>query len=524
MKRDNGFFTIFLLLFLFTGSSLFAFGGSEVQADKQPVNTEYVLCVTAFDSSALPPARQLTGGTVTKSLVGTLKELSFRFRGEKETAYYRDYAWAKARSDAAKALAAKRNERDLLVYKGDQSWKYRKNLKALDDTIAKLEADVANIDAAAPVVEAKPAFRLTDGNLNGSYPAPPAPGDEYSFCTAQKADAFLTGTLSEYHGRTYLIIKIYTVYTRSYSYEDSILFSAEDLNGAMGEISGRLAAAVSGTLPAGILVHATPPEALVLIDGSLAGQGEIETRTRSPGTAEVSARADNYLPASVSLELKAGELAELFMDLTPLSRSAFELDVPDSPGSRVYLGGLYAGKTPLVLQLPGTEFTYISVETAEGNTGSVVYRDNSLVKGSAQFTRSDGSETGGKMAFNTATPVSPEEKRVDKARRGFYGAYGAFWIVLPAALITAGIAKSYVEANNTLPLNFYSDPGSIDDYNTRKKIYDNAVMGRNIQIGANIVWGAALGVTFFQIFRYLLVSGGDAAPIVKAPAPERTEP
>ena len=506
MKRS----AVFLFL-VFFAASLSAFGRKEAPV-REPVNTEYVFCITAFDASALPASRQITGDTVMRNLAASLVNLSYRLRGEEEYLYYRDYAWAKSRTEAAKALAAKRNERDLLIYKGDASWKYRKNRRIVDEAIVKLEEALDEIETYPPVVEGKPVFKLSAGNQGGTFPQPPKEGGEYRFCTEQKADAFLTGNLSEYHGRIYLDIRMYTVHTRSYSFEDSVLFSSVDLTGATDEISVRLAVAATESLSSGVLVHASPPEAMVLIDNNFAGSGKMEEiYTRSAGEAELELRADNYVPVSVPLELKAGELTELFIDLTPLGIASFEAQVPASPGSKVYVGSLYAGESPLVLQLPRTQFAYVSVETPEGKTGSVVYRDNALVKGSAHFVKN--SDVSGTAAFNTKIPVSAEEKRVDRARRGFYGAYGAFWIALPVALIAAGIAGSYVDAwNYVAATGMYSD---VDDYNTKKKIYDDATFATNVRRAATITWSVALGVTFFQIFRYLYVSGGDSTPIVK---------
>ena len=484
---------LYLLFFLSASSGLFAAGKKEVPEDPVPVNAEWVLCVTSPDVSALDLARQITGTTVTKSLAASLSGLDFRLRGDEESAYYRDYAWAKSRSEAARALAAKRNERDLLIYRGDPSWKYRKNLKALDSAILTLEENLAKIDALAPTVEGKPVFRLSAANLNGTYPVAPEPGNEYRFCTEQKADAFLTGTLSEYHGRTYLSVRMYTIFSRSYILEDEILFSSEDLNDAMDEISIRLAAAVSETLPSAILVHAFPENAMVLVDGALIGLGETELQTRSPGNVEVAVRADNYAPVSFPLELRSGELTELYVNLTPLGAMAFSIDVPG--GAKVYLGGLYVGEAPLTLELPRSQYAYISVETSSGDTGSAVYRDNSLVRGSAKFVRNN--DVSGTAVFGTKAPVSPEEKRVDRARRGFYGMYGAFWFILPASLLTAGIATTHAK---------------LDSENNR--VY-NPGWWEGVYIGANVTWGAALGVTLFQMFRYLYFSGGDATPIVK---------
>jgi hypothetical protein len=509
-------FTVSLLLiFLLAGAGLSASGKKEAGEEPRPVNAEWILCVTEIDTSGLPLYRQMMGEAAARSLAAAVSKQRLRFRGEEESGYYRDYAWAKSRANAAKALQAKREERDTLVYRGDPAWKYRKNLRTADEAILKLEGDLAKIDASAPAVEMTPALRLSDSNSRGVYPRPPEPGSEYRFCGDQKADAFLAGSLSEYYGRIYLSVKMYTVHTLSYSFEEYILFSSADMNEAMDEISVRLAAAAAGTEPSAVTVHAAPPDAMTLIDGVYAGTGGIHYR--SPGEAEIAVRADNHYPASFSLRLNAGELAELFINLSPLSLAAFEAGVPGGPGSRVYLGSLYMGETPLTLNVPETGFSYISVETPEGGVASMVYRDNSLVKGGAQFVRRE--ENGsliGSAVFNPAAPVNPEEKRVERARRDFYTAYGVFWFILPASLITAGIAQTYIYANN------YVMAYGLYDNEKRRNIYDNAVTGQYVQGAAYGIMGAALGVTFFQIFRYLYASGGDATPIVKS-APPRTE-
>ena len=491
--RINAFF---LLILLFIHGKLFASGKRET-VDNAPVNTRWMLCITAPDVSGLPVTRQITGDMTARNLASMLQVLSFRLMEEEESAYYRDHAWVTSRATAAKALATKRSERDLLVYRGDRPWKYRKNLKVIDAAIMDLEGELAKIDAVPPVIDKKPLFGLVEANINGTFPDPPAEADEYRFCTNQGADAFIVSSLAEYHGRTYLNIKMYTLYTRSYSFEDSVLFSSDGLSDALAEISGRLALAIAGIYQSGVIVHASPEEAMVVIDGSLGTSGEV--RSYSPGLVDIDVRSDNYIPVSVPIELNAGEIAELFIDLTPMGLAAFNINVPGSPGARVFLGSLYAGETPLSLELPKSEYAYISVETSEGEVGSLVYRDNNLVKGSAQFTWTDGR---GSADIGTKLPISPEEKRVDQARRGFYRAYGAFWFILPAAILTAGYASTYarLDANN-------------------RTVYEPSYW-KGVYIGSHITWGTALGVTLFQIFRYLYYSGGDSTPIVKVPKAE----
>jgi hypothetical protein len=511
MKR-RFFFVLFVFVFLMAGTEIFAFGRKQAEEEKAPLNPEWTLSITAFDTSAMSPSWQTAGDTVTRNFVSVMQNLSFRSRGEEESSYYSSYAMAKSVSQAADALARKRNERDLLIFRGDPAWKYQNDLKTVDAAILKLEEELAKVEASVPPVEGLPVFVLSEKNREGTFPAPPEAGYENRFCDNEKADAFLTGRLSEYYGRIYLETKLYTRYTGSYSYEDSVLFSSEDFNRAMVEISDRIAARISEIVPSAILVRANPPDAMILLDGAYIGQGEVEVRSRSPGLTGLAVHAGNYAPISIPLELKPGEMAEVLIDLTPLGRSVFEVDTPGRAGSRVFLGSLYVGETPLTLELPRTQFSYVSVETLDGETGSAVMRNNTMVRGSAQFVRND--EDWGRADISTSIPVSKEEKRVDNTRRNFYTSYGTFWFILPASLLTAGVAGTYLAANRYVTSNNLY----LNDTARRERIANNAAFGAAATNVAYGVMAASLGVTFWQIFRYLTVSNGDSSPINRAGA------
>ena len=514
MKRSSVSSIYFLFVFFAITPSLFGFGRSEEAPAAALVSPDYTLLITAFDVSGLPLARQLMGETVMRNLANSLENISFRLRGEDEIAHHRDYAWEQARATAARALQTRRNERDLLLFRGEPTWRYRRNLRTIDEAIVELERQLAEIDAQVPVVEERPVFRLSERNRDGAFPQPPSPGEELRFTIEQRIDAFLVGSLSEFHGRVYLEARIFTRHSRSFSYEYSILFSSMDLIMAMDEIASSLVLAVSGAHPAAVIVHASPPDATILIDGTFVGRGDMEMHTLFPGQVEVEVRAENHVPAVFPMVLNPGELAEVFIDLTPLSLSAFEVVVPGHPGSLVYQGGLFVGETPLLFEMPMSQFAYLTVETPEGEIGTVIYRNNDIIRGNAQFARNAvGPGVGRMTVINTSVPISPEEGRVERARRNFYRAYGALWIILPATLLTAGLAANYINANNHVAMTgaFQDDPAR------QRRIYESARRAHNIRTGAFSIMGVTLGVTFFQIFRYLRAASVDATPLVPVP-------
>jgi hypothetical protein len=449
-------------------------------------NKEWVLCVTAFDVSALPPARRLIGEVLTRSLLDSLKRVDGRLRRPSEYAYYEEYAWAQSRGEAAKRLAAKRNERDQLAYRGDPGWKYRSGLKTIDADIKKLEEEFARARETVPLIASGPVFKFADSNNGGAFPAPPRTGEEYRFCTGQRADAFLAGAVSEFHGRIYISIKMYTVHTRSFEYEDSVIFSSEDTIAAVDELAGRLVAAASGAEPAFIAVAAKPPEASVVIKGAFAGRGTVPPREHPPGEVKVEIFAEDHETVSLPVALTEGELAELFINLEPISRQALTIEVPGKSGSSVYRGALYLGAAPLTFTVPARGYEYLRVETPEGETGIVV------VEGTGA-----GTDNPPVFEVKTRMPPGPDEKPVDKARRGFYGAYGRFWFALPVAFILGGIYTAHLDAYRR---------------NSTPEMYDQSIRYYYLSTGAAVVAGAALTEAFYRIYRYVRTSGENTTP------------
>jgi hypothetical protein len=471
-------------VFCFFPFGIFGKGKTEAEEEKTPINQEWVLCVTAFDTGALSASRQIMGNVITANLVDHLNSVNYRIRMSPEYVYYEETAWAKARMEKGKEIAVKRDERDQMLFRGTPSWRYRRDIKAKNEEIKKLEEEYQKIDAAKPLVFDKPAVVLTEGNRNGIFPLPPEAGKEYGFCVSQKVDAFLTGVVTEFHGRIFVNLRIYTLYSRSYSYEDNTIFSLDDINLVMNELAGRLNAAISETAPAAIRVRAEPENAMVLIDGSFAGRGATDTLEHSPGPVEVTVTAERYNSASVPLELTAGEVTELSLDLQPLAHSAFTIEAEERPGSAVYRGNLYAGESPLAAELPLGQYENIVVQTPDGETGSVVVQGGNLASGN--------------LILKTSPP--PEAKQVDRFRKKFYGAYGRFWFALPVAFLLYGMSTAYTNSytNNTLP-----------------QLYENALTYRYVSIGAIVIAGGFLAESLFRTGRYLYATGRNETKLAK---------
>ena len=486
MKR-RAVFLIFIFLFL--SALLFARGDHDTETEIQTRNNEWILCVTDFDLSSLPPEKMAIAGVITRKVVERLGTISFRSRVSEEYAFYEESEWNRSRSAAAKALAAKREERSLLIFRGDAQWRYRQNLARLDAEIEKLVSALVEADNTMPQINSEPLFSLTSANLDFSFPASPASGTEYRFCLEQKADALLAGSVTDFHGRYVVSLKLYTIYTRSFVWEDSVIFSHEDLEGALDEIMQKLLIFLSGNNPATLTITARPEETLVLINRSFAGRGESSSLEYPPGRVTITASAPGHESVSFDADLFAGEHIKININLTPFDYADVEIDGFPAPGS-VYNGALYVGESPLTLRLPVNKMEYIELETPDLQKGTIVYRTPESI-GYAHS-----------LSVRTAIPL--EEGRVDRMRRMYYHAWGATWITGIAAWLTY---HSYVNSDNAIRYN-YGQSGAYDP-----EFRENNMVMYYVSMGAMIAVGAVAVLDIIQMIRYINAADRGSTPV-----------
>jgi hypothetical protein len=471
---------------LLLACSLPLFGKGKTEEDPGEIlNPKWVISITAFDTSALNPAQRVVGDMLIRYLVSSLKALHHRVRVSKEYFYYKDLAYIRALEDAGKKLAAKRTERDMLVYRGYPEWRYRSELKTVNATIKTLEEDYKKAEEAAINIAAEPEFALTEENALGNFPLPPAAGGEYQFCVSQKADAFVSGGISEFHGRLYIAIRMYTLYTRSFEYEDTYIFSTDDLLIMEEEMASRLIAAISGASPAAVSITAEPDDAPSLDKESCAGQGSPGVREHAPGPLDVAVFADGHEPMGSSVDLAMGELVEMEFKLQPTPETSFEIDFPSHEGSLVYQGSLYRGQTPLTITAPRNQFEYIHAETPGGDTSSVVFR---------------AGQTGDVVTMPNVIPRGRDPKPLATARRKLYGGWTAFWIVLPAAFMVSGFASAYKNAYA-----YAGDP----------EVGKTAAAIDPVSTGLWIGFGGVAAYSVYRMIRYSHTASRDAPKMAK---------
>jgi hypothetical protein len=480
-----------LILFLFfsLSSVIFALGVTE-ETEKEAQRDKWLLCIANFDSSSLPENKKNVADTIMKKLVESIDTINYRTRVSPEYAYYEAAAWARARTNAAKALEAKQNERSLALFRGDPEWRYRRNIEKIDTEIEKLRLLFEEADNDMPFVDNEPLFDLTENGHEFKFPAPPKADNEYRFCIDQKSDAVLTGSIVEFHERYIVSWKLYTIYTRSFIREDSIIFSHNDLEKAMEEITRSLIIVLSGNEPSVLTVNAEPEETLVLINRSFAGRGEISGLEYMPGKVTVTASAPDYESLTFETELFAGEYTDIDIKLWPVEYG--DVEISGLSFGDVYHGALFVGEAPLILRLPVNQMDYIELLSPDNSRGTIVFQTPAE------------SEYYNSILLRTKIPSA--KGRLDSARRMFYWAWGGTWITGIVAWITY---QTFVASNSAITYD-YNQTGVYKDnfYNRNMGMY-------KISMSAMITLGVAAAFDLFLMGRYIYIANRGSTPILK---------
>ena len=473
-----------LIIFLNFSAWLFAMGSNEdIETDIQ--KDEWLLCITNFDSSSLPENKEVIANTIMRKLVESLNTINYRTRVSPEFAYYEAAAWAKSRTAAAKALADKQNERSLLLYRGDSGWRYRRNIEKIDNEIEKLRVVFEEVEDNVPFVDSEPLFDLTKNNLEFEFPDSPKAGNEYKFCIEQKSDALLTGSIVEFHERFIVSWRLYTIYTRTYVLEDTIIFSHDDLEKAMEEIMRRLIIVLSGNEPAVLTVKAEPEDTLVLINRSFAGRGETSDMDYPPGIIIVTASAPNYESLTFEAELSPEEYTDIDIKLWPVEYGDMEIL---SSGS-VYNGALYIGEAPLTLRLPVSQMNYIELKSGDNARSTIAFQTPE--------------ESDFYNSISVRTQILPAKGRVDNARRMFYWAWGGTWL---AGITTWLTYQTFLGSSDVIN----NRPGA---YNENFSSFNNKMY--NITIGSLVSLGVTAVFDILFLSRYIYVANKGSVPALK---------
>jgi len=553
------FFVFFLFFVLLT--PLFARGKQEEKKSERQFS-EFVLCITAFDVSALPQSQRVLGPILQREFAWEMNKIHHRLRSDTELLRYEEAAWTAAKRQAAAKLAVKREERDNLLFQGYPNWKYKKELKRINKELEILEEEYKIALEEKPVIEETPLFKLIAANTGATpaFPQPPAKGNEESFLRSNNADAFLTGKFRLLYGRIYAEFCIYTR-SSSFVYQDTLIFSSEDLNKAADEIKQRFLSALINTDLIRLVLYSDPKDARIEVNGRFAKSGE--TMELPPGPVTIKINAEEHQGISREIELEEGE-QELAFTLKPFTQETMGISF-SGPNSALYLGALLIMKNPPAppeeeaVETTGEEAddeaankpeesetimagqegsaeqaVTIAEELKESNEPGMTVQTNIeeqpeisgsipagffsvyIPAGQYRYIRVDtengltgeaivkGSDSAGSpdapprlITLNLRKLPGKDDKPVEKARKKFYGAYGRFWVTLPLALFLNGIYISYANSYNL---------------SGKPEAYDKAITLYKVSVGAWVVTGVFIAESLIRLGIYIHTATKESIP------------
>jgi len=467
---------------------LFA-SGKKDEVEIKTQNDVWVLCITNINDNSLSQEKKIIKDVILKELTERMNLISYRTRISPEYTYYEEFAWASARSVAAKALASKREERARFIFQGESGWRYRQNIKKTDDEIIKLKEDLDKIENNAPLINRHPEFKLTNGNLNNSFPDAPSEGAENRFCTNQTADAFLSGEITEFYGRYILAIRLYTLYTNSFVWEDNVIFSHDDLDSAIDEITRKLIIVLSGNEPSYIAITAEPENTLLLINRTFAGRGNVDAKEIPPGIISITATAPDHESINYETEINTEEFISFNFRLKPISYNNVNI-ITDKEG-RIYHGALYVGDSPLSLKLPIDSLEFLEFYAINADKGTIVFQTPQI------------NDIHSNISMRSRTPLP--KGRLDSERRHFYWGWGITWLTGIAAWITT---YTYNGMNYAIAYNRDIVPD---------KFVKQQMTMYYVSMGSIIAVGTAAAYGIYRLISYLYYANRPATS-VKVPS------
>jgi hypothetical protein len=569
--RKNLIAAAFFAALLFVITPLFAKGKTD-EAERKSVNREYVLCVTAFNVSTLPAGLQVLGPILQRDIARDLERIHHRVRTGGELTRYEELAWMEAVHATANEIAKKREERDNLLFKGYPNWKYKKELKKIDKDIAALEEKYATAREVKPIIEEQPLFKLLAGNTSapGTFPVPPEKGREEAFLRNNKADAFLEGKFRIYYGRLYVEFRIFTR-GASFIYNDSFIFSSENINIAADQIKNRFLGTMINSELVRLVLNADPEDSKIEVNGVIVKKGQVVELP--PGPVVISVSAEDHFSIKEDLLMEGGE-QELSYELTPIEKETLRIKLP-GPNSLVYSGAMYRGGNPVPKQEEIIEEEVNDdTEEAEIETGETTITENDKddddetavvteqsEKENESIAEQSEEEDTDLVAEQSEEETEEEDPQVVEARAGFFSVYvpmGQFQYIrvetedgLTGEAIVKGNPDSKevriielkprklpgrddnpVEKSRkkfygaygrfwiTLPLAFIINgvaQGYFNSYaSTRNpEMYNNYEVANYISIGAWSVTGIFLAETLVRMFVYVHTGTKEAIPYIE---------
>ncbi|MCA1950055.1 MAG: PEGA domain-containing protein [Treponema sp.] len=474
-------------MLLFPLHSVSGLGSAEqIKPEPQAEKQNAVIYVCDIDVSQLPSEQKIAGRRLRNEFLHILGQIQRRKRSSEEILLYRDSLWEELKARAAKSLTEARNSRDTLFFKGYSENTYKKELIKIEASIRDLEKNYTAVQNNPPNIAERVQLSLHKDMADGNFKNAPAAEERKKFCTEQGIDFLLVSSLRELYSRWILTYSLYRAVDDTVIYTDTFAFSPEELGSILSLLASSLYETLSGEPAGAIQIIAKPENSEIAINEKIMGKGNTSVIEGPPEVLSVQITHPAYFPAEFTIARRSNELSIGSIALTPMAQHALRLEMQNKENLSLYVNGLYRGNTPLDISLPAGNYV-LQIVKNEGETEIqskpfVLESKDGLVSLSENDVQSRGKQT------------------VEQARKGFYGAFGRFWLALPAAFLLSGITDTYINA--------YNLSGNRDLINPATTFYYSSQ-------GAWVVTGIFLIESLFRLGFYVYSASNGASTVIE---------
>lgn len=448
-------------------ASLWAEGAASGSSNSKAANNGITIGWAELDGSALDISDGNAGIVVPRQLMARLGFVTERWPSKSEASLAVEKESLSELEKARAAVAKARAARDLAALTVRDAHKRASELDSNAKAIAKAEAALAEalsterVDAAldgesgaggilpdsddraadASRIDTKATAPLSAWKGHESGSLLPVVSDPAATCEEEQLDVLVYGSVGKAGSFLAIRVAVYIAASAETAWSGVEYASPDGLEEAVAALARPIAEAVLGRPFSLATIIASPPTALVTLDGA-AMQSETALLLEG-GPRALKIEAKGFVALERELDVELGKDVSLSIALVPVEAPGFTVESEPS-GATVHLDGKAIGPAPA--EIAGAGFSRVIKLSMEG------FEDARLIA------RPDAFAESVKVALIPSDGLSFDEA-FDSGKDKFYRALGWFVYALPVTVVSGGLFQLYNDAA-TAAYELYGD--SID--------------------------------------------------------------
>ncbi|MGA2974864.1 MAG: PEGA domain-containing protein [Spirochaetia bacterium] len=328
-----------------------------------------------------------------------------------------------------KAITAIYKERDALLF-SDTAGSSASGSTAKAGVEARLAAAITRLSflqaldpSQVDVAAVKPVSFKEGTGAGKLLDSPLVPADIY--CARQGLDLLIGGSVQELQGYILLDIWAFDATRGRIVFSSRNAAQRDELYASLPSLGKEIAETILGHGWSLVTFAPDPPESSLYVDGNLAVSGASPALYLSPGPHEIKVSAPGYSDLVRSLTLGEGEETRIADTLEKQATGSIAL-FTDPVGADLYLGSIWKGKTPLLLDLPSARSRGVLSLTGFYDQPFSIDPTSPL-----------------SLSVPLQQDTGPRDALQKKTRDAFYVSLGWFAFSIPLPLFSYALAMDY---------------------------------------------------------------------------------